>query len=94
MRYGNCLLGALALLWMERLRRPRFLLRRRPGTLVPHFMVVSEAGLHHYRVVEDILPWPLCYLLFRGRFQTVQPGDESDFEKSSCSRRPSPRGWF
>lgn len=83
MRYGNCLVCALVLLWRERASRPRFILRRRPGTIVPHFMVRSDAGLHHYRVVKDVLPWPLCYLLFKGRFQTVQPGEEDDYDKPS-----------
>lgn len=85
MRYGNCAIGALALLWRERCNKPRFLLKSRPGTFVPHFMVKSETGLHHYRVDKDLLPWPFCYLIFRGRFQTVQPGDESDYDKSSSS---------
>lgn len=83
MNYGNCLFCAFALLWRERANSPRFVLRRRPGTLVPHFMVRSDTGLHHYRVVRDLLPWPLCYLVFEGRFQTVQPGDEDDFDKPS-----------
>lgn len=89
MTYGNCLVGAIALMWIERSRRPRFILRRRPGTSVPHFMVLSETGLHHYRVRKDILPWPLCYLLFQGRFQTVQSGEESGFDKRSSFLFPS-----
>lgn len=92
MSYGNCLVGAIALMWMERGRRPRFILRRRPGTSVPHFMVLSQTGLHHYRLKKDILPWPLCYVLFRGRFQTVQPGEESDFDKHSSFSFPSSPG--
>ena len=82
MLYGNCLLGAMVLLWRERKNSPRFIAKRRPGTRIPHFMVSSKTGIHHYRVSQDILPPPLSYALFRGRFQTVQPGDEQEFDKN------------
>lgn len=84
MKYGNCLTGATLLMWKERKNRPKFILKIRPGTRVPHFMVKSDSGLHHYRVSKDILPWPMCYIVFRGRFQTVIPGEEENFDK----RRP------
>lgn len=86
MKYGNCVIGAFALLWRERWNKPRFLLKSRPGTIIPHLMLKSETGLHHYRVEKDLLPWPFCYLVFKGRFQTVQPGEESDYDKSSFFR--------
>ena len=57
----------------------------------PHFMVKSESGLHHYRMTREMLPWPLCYLLFQGRFQTVPSGEESDFDKRSSYFFPSSR---
>lgn len=82
MRYGNCLTGAALLMWTERSNNPKFLLKIRPGTKVPHFMVKSDSGLHHYRVSKEILPWPLCYMVFQGRFQTVQPGEEEVFDKT------------
>jgi len=81
MKYGNCLAGAAVLMWRERNNNPRFMLNIRPGTKVPHFMIKSDLGLHHYRVSEEILPWPLCYVVFKGRFQTVQPGEEENFDK-------------
>lgn len=79
MRYGNCLTGAMVLLWTKRDERPQLLLKTRPGTRVPHFMVKSDTGIHHYRTERDLLPWPLCYLIFQGRFQTVQT--EEEYEK-------------
>lgn len=82
MRYGNCLAGAALLMWTERRNNPRFMLKIRPGTKVPHFMVKSDTGLHHYRVSKEILPWPLCYTLFQGRFHTVQQGEEEVFDKT------------
>jgi hypothetical protein len=81
MRYGNCFVGALALLWVQRTNKPRLMLRFRPNTSVPHFMVRTRDGLHHYRSVEEILPWPLCYVVFRGEFQTVQFDQEESFNK-------------
>jgi hypothetical protein len=81
MKYGNCLTGAAFLMWRERNNDPRFILKIRPGTKVPHFMVKSGNGLHHYRVSKEILPWPLCYIVFQGRFQTVTPNEEETFDK-------------
>lgn len=89
MRYGNCFIGAIVLMWKERGNSPRFLYRRRPGTFVPHLMVRSDTGLHHYRTDRDLLPWPLCYLVFEGRFQTVQPGEEDEYDKPSMFSRNS-----
>jgi len=60
MKYGNCLTGAMLLLWTKRSENPRLLLKARPGTKVPHFMVKSDTGVHHYRTERDLLPWPLC----------------------------------
>lgn len=79
MKYGNCLTGALFLLWSKRKQNPRLILKTRPGTMVPHFMVQSSAGIHHYTTEKNILPWPFCYLIFKGNFQTVQTAEE--FEK-------------
>lgn len=76
MQYGNCLFGALMLLWSKRKQKPRLLLRFRPESATPHFMVSTENELHHYKVEKDILPWPFCYLLFKGSFQTLDKQKE------------------
>lgn len=82
MRYGNCLIGALVLLYKERHNTPIFIMKYRPGTLVPHFMVrTSDNKLHHYNTVKDILFWPLCYLLFQGQFQSVNISEEDNYGK-------------
>lgn len=81
MKYGNCLLGALILLWIERKNNPQFLLRVRPQTITPHFMVKTKDELIHYRVVKDILPWPLQYLVFEGEFQKLPHNQEYLFNK-------------
>lgn len=86
MKYGNCLCGAVRIMWEERNNRPGLILRVRPGSLVPHFMIRTKEGLRHYRVVRDLFPWPLCYLLFEGRFQTLHLDDERDYVMSRESK--------
>lgn len=81
MKYGNCLIGALLLLWKQRFNHPRFILRSRIGTKVPHFMVRTNNQLHHYKVDKDIFPWPLCYFLFQGSFQSVPLNEEENYSK-------------
>lgn len=81
MQYGNCLVGALFLIYKERKNNPKFILRKRPGTLVPHFMVRTKDKLHHYNVKRDILFWPFCYLIFNGEFQTVNISEEENYNK-------------
>lgn len=81
MKYGNCLFGALILLWTERKNNPQFILRVRPQTNTPHFMVRTDDCLIHFRLVKDILPWPFCYLIFEGEFQKLQLSQEYLFNK-------------
>lgn len=81
MKYGNCLIGALVLIWIERSNNPKFILRSRIGTKVPHFMVRTKDKLHHYKVDKDLFPWPLCYLLFQGSFQSVPIDEEDNYSK-------------
>jgi hypothetical protein len=79
MKYGNCFTGAVMLLWTQRDHKPRLILRTRPGTMVPHFMVKTNSEIHHYKVHKEILPWPLCYFFFEGRFQTVPDAIDESF---------------
>jgi hypothetical protein len=81
MKYGNCLFGALVLLYTERSNNPKFIVRVRPQTYTPHFMVRSKTGLHHYKLNKDVLPFPLCYLIFAGEFQTLDLDKEELFYK-------------
>jgi hypothetical protein len=81
MKIGNCFIGSLVLLWKHRANDPILILRARPRTWVPHFMVKTSDGLHHYRVVKNFLPWPMSYLIFLGRFQTVKLEQEIEFRK-------------
>ena len=45
-------------------------------------MVRSNSGLHHFKLVQDILPKPFNYLVFRGEFQTLDFDKEELFYKS------------
>lgn len=81
MKYGNCLFGALVLLYTEHHNNPKFILRVRPDSLIPHFMIRTKDSLIHYRVTRDILPFPLCYIIFEGRFQSIGLDEEEHFHK-------------
>jgi len=79
MRYGNCFLGAFFLRIKYHRKNARFIYRYRPNTWVPHLMVQTNDAIHHYRVKKDLLPWPFCYLVFEGQFETVNT--TRDFHK-------------
>lgn len=81
MKYGNCLFGALFLLWRERYNKPKFIIKYRIGTRVPHFMVRTKDQLHHFKVDKDLFPWPLCYFLFQGSLQSVPLNEEEEYNK-------------
>ena len=66
---GNCLLGAILLMWRLRSLRLRVLWY---GRIVPHFYVKDKDGKSwHFKLRDDLLPWPICYLWFRGRFEQM-----------------------
>lgn len=81
MKYGNCFTGAVVLLWRERNNNPKFITKCRIGTKVPHFMVRTKDQLHHYKVEQDLFPWPFCYFLFKGAFQSVPLSEEDHYTK-------------
>ena len=83
MKYGNCLIGALFLLWKKRRTNPKFIFKYRTNTKVPHFMIRTKYRLHHYKVDKNFLPWPFCYLLFQGTFQSVPLNQEDNYNKRS-----------
>jgi hypothetical protein len=81
-KYGNCLIGALILLWAKRRENPKFLFKNRIGSIVPHFMVRTRSQIHHYKTDKDLLPWPLCYVLFQGSFQSIPLDQEDQYRKN------------
>lgn len=81
MKYGNCLVGALYLLWKKRRTEPKFIYRHRANTKVPHFMVRTKRRLYHYKVEKDLFPWPFCYVLFKGTFESLPLREEENFAK-------------
>lgn len=71
MRYGNCLIGAIFLMWRERNKNPQLIIQPIPYSLIPHIMVKTISGIHHYKVEKDFLPWPFCYLWFKGYIEDI-----------------------
>lgn len=79
MAFGNCLFCAVVL-WLR--YGGKIIMSYRPGTRVPHWMVVDRTGLlRHFRVVRNIMPWPLCYVVFLGRFEALGNNDQSEYIK-------------
>ena len=78
MQYGNCLLGACVLFLnkMKRKKSPKIIMRFRPESSVPHFMVKSNDQLYHYKLDRNVLFWPFCYMIFKGSFQTIEAEKE------------------
>ncbi len=71
MKYGNCLTGAVVL--MFRLRSMKFRIHFRRLFDLPHFYVVDRAGKKwHYEVVVDVFPFPLGLFLYYGKFEIIK----------------------
>ena len=79
MQYGNCLLVSCVILLnkKKRKKKSKVVLRFRPESYTPHFMVKSENQLYHYKLEKNILSWPFCYLIFKGNFQVLD--EEKEF---------------
>lgn len=67
MKYGNCLTGALYLMWRYKTWKLRIITS---GLFhMPHFYVIDRNGNKwHYRLEYDVLPYPLTFFVFRGKF--------------------------
>lgn len=82
-RFGNCLFGAL---WLRykfggRLRG----LRLREGG-PRHWICVQEDGTAwHFKRIRNVLPWPLCYTVFWGRYERL------DDRKKAAERKQEVR---
>ena len=83
MQYGNCLLGSFIIL-LNKKKKSKIILRFRPESYVPHFMVKSENQLYHYKLEKNILPWPFCYLIFKGNFQVLDEQKEFLFTNQNA----------
>ena len=67
---NNCLVGALWLMCRYRTWKLRILWR---GRTVPHFYVIDRKLREwHFKLVDDVLPWPLCFFLFRGHYTRLR----------------------
>lgn len=66
---GNCLIGAAILAWRFRQYSPRIKILWR-GRRVPHIVVRLQQRKRtvHFKYVRDVLPLPLGYTCFIGKF--------------------------
>jgi hypothetical protein len=68
MKYGNCLIGLIVILFTIQ-ERGRIIIQKSKHGFVPHLLFRTNKGrIYHYRLVKDVLPHPLCYLVFQGEF--------------------------
>lgn len=87
---GNCLIGLALMAWRDRGRGRPLLFW---DDIVPHFLWErSDHSVHHYRIHRDLLPWPFCYLLYRGIFSTAAAAEvpEVGVARPTAPRTPSP----
>ena len=69
-RYGNCFVGVIYL--AARCRFKGRLVMLWNGRLIPHLFWRGEDGRHHhFRFVRDVLPWPLYWIVFRGKLESI-----------------------
>jgi hypothetical protein len=66
MKYGNCLIGLLIIMFTTKERGK--IITMRNDRFCPHYLYKTKNYIHHYKLKKDILPFPLCYLLFEGEF--------------------------
>lgn len=66
---GNCLIGALLIKLFKGGRVRRIRVR---GQGVRHWICQTNSGNYHFKRVKDVLPHPLCYLIFIGRFERMK----------------------
>lgn len=79
MIFGNCLFCAFVL-WIR--YGGKIIMSYRPNTYVPHWMVVDRNGLlRHFKVVRNVMPWPLCYVIFMGKFEALGGNEQSAYIK-------------
>ena len=68
-------------MWRERYNSPKFIMKYRPGTSVPHFMVRTKDQLHHFKADKNLLPWPFNHVFFEGQFQTIHISEADEYNK-------------
>lgn len=74
LRYGNCLLGFIAIVWHFRARGHTRIHWSDDYPPIPHALFQDQRGRwHHYKVIHDLLPMPWCIFWFRGRFAKWRP---------------------
>jgi hypothetical protein len=71
MKYGNCLIGLIVIMFRHRFcGRLKLLFPK--NSWMPHlcWYTPKDNLLHDYHVVKDLLPYHLTWLFFQGEFRT------------------------
>lgn len=65
--WGNCFVNG----FIFHLRNPggKLRIKTRENSIVPHLIIDYGDHLCHFRVIKNILPWPLSYFFFKGRYE-------------------------
>ncbi len=65
----NCFICAI-ILWL--IYGGKFIASNRPGTRIPHWLVVCRDGsIRHFKISRDIFPPPFCYLISLGSIEKI-----------------------
>lgn len=71
MKYGSCFIGAIVL--MFKLKTLKIRIHQRHRFDPPHFYVITSDGVKwHYGVVEEILPKPFGWMIYKGEFRPMK----------------------
>ena len=72
MTLGNCLIGALYLCFKLGTWDIRVCRSRKKRHYYPHLYVVDKYGTKwHFKVIQDLLPYPFYWLWFKGRIEVM-----------------------
>ena len=86
MKYGNCLIGVLCIA-VKHDFQGKFIVIKSKRQFVPHFMWLSHDGCaYDYSVYYDILPWPFCYVLYKGQYAKLNKAKTMKYLKSYNKR--------
>lgn len=69
--FGNCFVNGLWLYWKMGCVG-KLVVKRRPGTKIPHLMIDCGEYSWHFRAKKQLLPHYCKHLFFKGRYECVR----------------------
>lgn len=73
MKYGNCLIGLIILMFEDSFQG-RILMVPQRDSVLPHLMYKIKTGIWHYKRRRHLLPNCISFLWFEGNFRKVKNG--------------------